>query len=118
MVELSPDAMLVVSDTIEFANSGAMRLFGATRRSELVGKAIARFLDPVYQDLARQRLNQLRDKGGSVPFVEERWRRADDTTFVDLVTFTAVSASTTSGESITSTGTVNQYLRATHTLAG
>lgn len=43
---------------------------------------------------------------------------ADDTTFVDLVTFTAVSASATSGESITSTGTVNQYLRATHTLAG
>jgi hypothetical protein len=43
---------------------------------------------------------------------------ADDTTFVDLVTFTAVSASTTSGESITSTGTVNQYLRAVHTLAG
>ena len=43
---------------------------------------------------------------------------ADNTTFVDLVTFTAVSASTTSGESITSSGTVNQYLRAVHTLAG
>ncbi len=91
LVELSPDAILVVSDTIEFANSGAMRLFGATRRSELVGKPIARFLDPVYQDLARQRLNQLRDKGGSVPFVEERWRRADDTTFVAEVAGGALS---------------------------
>lgn len=43
---------------------------------------------------------------------------ANNSVWADLVTFTAVSASTTSGESITSTGTVNQYLRATHSLAG
>ena len=43
---------------------------------------------------------------------------ADGSTWVDLVTFTSVSASTTVGESITSTGTVNRYLRAEHTLAG
>lgn len=91
LVELSPDAILVVSDTIEFANSGAMRLFGATRRSELVGKPIGRFLDPVYQDLARQRLSQLRDRGGSVPFVEERWRRTDETGFVAEVAGRALS---------------------------
>jgi hypothetical protein len=43
---------------------------------------------------------------------------ADNSTFVDLVTFTNVSASTTVGESITSTGTVNRYLRASHVLGG
>ena len=43
---------------------------------------------------------------------------ADNATWVDLVTFSSVSASATTGESITSTGTVNQYLRATHSLAG
>ena len=43
---------------------------------------------------------------------------ADGSTWADLVTFTNVSASTTAGESITSTGTVNRYLRAEHTLAG
>lgn len=43
---------------------------------------------------------------------------SDNATYADLVTFTSVSASTTVGESITSTGTVNQYLRAEHTLAG
>lgn len=42
----------------------------------------------------------------------------DNNTWADLVTFSAVSASATDGESITSTGTVNRYLRATHTLAG
>lgn len=43
---------------------------------------------------------------------------ADGSTWADLVTFTSVSASATVGESITSTGTVNRYLRAEHTLAG
>lgn len=43
---------------------------------------------------------------------------SDDVTYVDLVTFTSVSASTTVGESITSTGTVNQYLRTLSNLAG
>jgi len=43
---------------------------------------------------------------------------SDDLTYADLVTFTSVSASTTGGESITSTGTVNQYLRTLSTLAG
>ena len=43
---------------------------------------------------------------------------SDNATYADLVTFTSVSASTTTGETITSNGTVNQYLRAEHTLAG
>lgn len=43
---------------------------------------------------------------------------SDDVTYADLVTFTGVSASATGGESITSTGTVNQYLRTLSTLAG
>jgi hypothetical protein len=43
---------------------------------------------------------------------------ADGSAWTDLVTFTNVSASATGGESITSTGTVNRYLRAEHTLAG
>lgn len=43
---------------------------------------------------------------------------SDGVTFVDLVTFTVLSASTTGGESITTSGTVNRYLRADATLAG
>jgi len=43
---------------------------------------------------------------------------SDDITYADLVTFTSVSASVTVGESITSTGTVNEYLRTLSTLAG
>ena len=91
LVELSPDAILVLSDVIEFANTGAMRLFGATRRSEIVGKPVGRFLDPNYQALAEQRFARLRDTGGSAPFVEERWRRSDGTAFFVEVAGRALS---------------------------
>lgn len=43
---------------------------------------------------------------------------SDGLSWADLVTFTSVSASTTGGESITSTGTVNRYLRGSYSLAG
>jgi hypothetical protein len=43
---------------------------------------------------------------------------ADDITYVDLITFTNVSASAVAGETVTSTGTVNRYLRAQIVPAG
>lgn len=43
---------------------------------------------------------------------------SDNTTFVDLITFTAVGASTTAVERSTASGTVNRYVRDSRTLAG
>jgi len=42
----------------------------------------------------------------------------DNSTFVDLITFTSVSASATGGERVAVTGTVNQYVRAQHVPGG
>lgn len=42
----------------------------------------------------------------------------DNSAWVDLITFTAVGAATTTSQRSTVTGTVNRYLRETHTLAG
>lgn len=42
----------------------------------------------------------------------------DNVTFVDLVTFSSVSASATGGERIAVTGTVNQYVRSEHVPGG
>lgn len=56
------------------------------------------------------------DRNGSATMKVQH--SADDVTYVDLVTFSSISASVTAGESITSTGTVNQYLRTLSTLAG
>ncbi|HEY7824685.1 MAG TPA: hypothetical protein VIG24_17725 [Acidimicrobiia bacterium] len=56
------------------------------------------------------------DRDGAATFKVQH--STDGLSWVDLVTFTSVSASTTGGESITSTGTVNRYLRGTYALAG
>lgn len=42
----------------------------------------------------------------------------DNSAWVDLITFTSVSASTTASERIVVSGTVNRYVRAQHTIAG
>jgi hypothetical protein len=43
---------------------------------------------------------------------------ADNSTWADLITFTAVSTTTLTSERVAVTGTVNRYLRASWTLAG
>jgi len=43
---------------------------------------------------------------------------SDNSTFVDLITFASVSASTTSGERVAVSGTVNRYVRASHVPGG
>ena len=56
------------------------------------------------------------DRDGAATFKVQH--SADGSSWADLITFTNVSASTTSGESVTSTGTVNRYLRGSYSLAG
>jgi len=49
LVELAPDAIFVHDDgKIVLANAAAVRLAGATRRAQVVGQPIERFLDPPY----------------------------------------------------------------------
>lgn len=43
---------------------------------------------------------------------------ADNSTWADLVTFSSVGTTTTTSERVAVTGTVNRYLRESHTLAG
>lgn len=43
---------------------------------------------------------------------------SDNVTYADLITFTAVGATTVSAERIAVTGTINRYVRASHTIAG
>lgn len=43
---------------------------------------------------------------------------ADNVTYADLITFTAIGTSTTGGERVAVSGTVNRYVRASHTPGG
>ncbi len=69
LVELSPDALCVERDgRIVFINSAGLKLFGARRPEQLVGKLCADFIDPRFLEDTLKRINDLQNKQRSIPF--------------------------------------------------
>jgi PAS domain S-box-containing protein len=80
LVELSPDALFVeIEDRIVFINSAGVRLLGAASPEQLVGRPVKEILHPAHWKTAHQRLQQLRQDGKSVPFLEQKLLRLDGT---------------------------------------
>jgi PAS domain S-box-containing protein len=78
LVEISPDALFVQSDDkIVFINSAGAKLFGASRPSELIGKAIRDIIHPACWKEVRQRLKRMADEGKPLPFSEQVMLRLD-----------------------------------------
>jgi len=78
LVEISPDALFVQSDDkIVFINSAGAKLFGASRPSELIGKAVREMIHPACWKEVRQRLKRMCDEGKSLPFSEQVMVRLD-----------------------------------------
>lgn len=78
LVELAPDAILVHDDGwIVLANAAAVRLAGATRRAQLIGRAISTFLDPPYLKAVQTRLTDTGDTGPEGAPVRDTFRRLD-----------------------------------------
>jgi PAS domain S-box-containing protein len=81
LVELAPDALVVHSEgKIVFVNSAGVKLFGAARAKDLMGKAFLEFVHPDCRKLAQTRMRRLYEEEKPVPFVEEKLVRLDDTT--------------------------------------
>ncbi|WP_420476589.1 EAL domain-containing protein [Noviherbaspirillum sp. ST9] len=77
VVELSPDAILVQQDGVfVYANPAALRLLGAARMSEIVGKPMFDFVHPDFHALVRQRIACLQ-RGDTLSAAEERLIRLD-----------------------------------------
>ncbi len=65
LIELSPDAIIVHSEKrIEYINRAGLRLLGALRQKELVGKSIFGMIHPDYLSEAREKIKKI--------FVEKR----------------------------------------------
>ncbi|HET8668629.1 MAG TPA: PAS domain S-box protein, partial [Terriglobales bacterium] len=79
LVELSPEAVFVNrEDQIVLLNTAALRLFGASRPEELLGKPPFEVFHPDYHQAIRERVQRLLS-GESVPLLEERIVRLDGT---------------------------------------
>jgi hypothetical protein len=78
LVELAPDGILVHDDgRIVLANASAVRLAGATRRSQLVGLPIDTFLDPPYLKAVQAQLTAPDSPAEPAPPTRDTFRRFD-----------------------------------------
>jgi len=77
MVELSPDCIGVhVDETCVYVNEAFVQLLGAKNAAEIVGRSVFSFIDPAFQQQAREHLAKVRG-GESVPYFRETFRRID-----------------------------------------
>jgi PAS domain S-box-containing protein len=73
LVELSPDALFVVSDEeIVFVNSSGLKLFGGENAAELIGKRFTDLMPPDQVPCMREQIQQMIESGKPVPFREQR----------------------------------------------
>ena len=77
LVEFSPDAMLISrASRITFANKPCLKLFGAAKAEEVLGKSILDFIHPDYHALVGERMALL-ESGKPVPLSEQKIVRLD-----------------------------------------
>ncbi len=64
LVEFAPDAIVVQSrGRYIYANQAALRLFGASRQEEVIGKDVLEFIHPEHRAFIAERIRQTTEKG-------------------------------------------------------
>ncbi|MCG8400064.1 MAG: PAS domain S-box protein [Firmicutes bacterium] len=76
LVEMSPDAIALYSEKVEYINRAGLKLVGAIKPEEIVGKPVIDFLRPGYHKEVKQKVNEVRN-GVPAPFAEEKMIRLD-----------------------------------------
>ncbi len=81
LVELSPDAVIVhTKGKIIYINEASLRLFGTTKREEILEKSITNFLHPDSIDIIRVHNKHKLKTAGNVLIQEQKFLRLDGTT--------------------------------------
>ena len=74
MVDLSPDAIFIHNvDGIQFANTTALKLFGAGSFEELQNIPVMSFMHPDYRDLAFNMIKKMYKTGKPTDYIEEKY---------------------------------------------
>ncbi len=80
LIAVSPYAILVNrGDRLIFANDQAIKLFGAVKADEILGKSPLDLFHPDYHAVLRERLHELLEGRSQVPVIEEKIVRVDGT---------------------------------------
>jgi PAS domain S-box-containing protein len=82
LVELAPDGIVIHAEgKIVYVNSAGIRMFGREDPSEVIGQRVLSFIHPESRPLVEKRLPQLYAGDATLPTVEERFVRPDDSLF-------------------------------------
>ncbi len=80
LVEVSPDVIFVNrGDRIVFINDQGVKLFGATKADQIIGRSPLDFIHPDYHGAAKERIHRLIEGSKTVPLIEEQCVRLDGT---------------------------------------
>lgn len=73
LIAVSPYAILVNrGDRIIFANDQAIKLFGAVKTDEILGKSPMDLFHPDFHEIVRERIHELLEGSPQVPMIEEK----------------------------------------------
>ena len=76
LVEMSPDAIALYNEKVEYINKAGLKLIGAIKPEEIVGKPVIDFMRPDCHEEVKQRINEVRN-GVPAPLAEEKMIRLD-----------------------------------------
>lgn len=78
LIEVSPEAIFMNhNNQIVYVNPATLKLLGAERPEQILGKSPFEFIHPHYHEVVRDRIRSILDKGESVPLLEEQYVRLD-----------------------------------------
>jgi len=79
LVEMAPDIVLMCDDEgrVLYVNLAGLELLGLEEHSQLVGRKLEEIVHPDSKTDLRERLRKLFEETNEMPFVEERFLRAD-----------------------------------------
>jgi len=73
LIAISPYAIVVIrSDRILFANDQAIKLFGAVKADEILGRSVMDLFHPDYHPAIRESIHELVEGRAQVPMLEEK----------------------------------------------
>jgi PAS domain S-box-containing protein len=102
LIERSPDTIVVHSEgKIDFINQAGLRLFGAKKAEELIGRSLIGLLHPDYRELGQNRMQQIYEQKKEVSLIEQKMIRLNGSEiYVQVMGAPAIYKGKSSGQSI------------------
>ncbi len=82
LIEISSNGVVLHQDGyVVFANKAARELAGVEKPDDLIGKPVIEFVHPDYRKVVAERINAMLSQKTGVPLIEEKFIKADGTSF-------------------------------------